>query len=89
PALANEQTAWRVFVSDHAEPTIRVLDPRTGGIIDTFKVKAPVGLSLSDSGKTIFAVQRDGGEVAVLSTGIAVEDHGAHGDLKVEAPKLL
>ncbi|MDA4629958.1 hypothetical protein NZA98_02310, partial [Escherichia coli] len=48
PALANEQTAWRVFVSDHAEPTIRVLDPRTGGIVDTFKVKAPAGLSLSD-----------------------------------------
>ncbi|SDO14656.1 zinc metallochaperone AztD [Phyllobacterium sp. OV277] len=89
PAQAEEQTAWRLFVSDHAEPTIRALDPQTGKIIDTFKVKAPAGLSLSDSGKTIFAVERDGAEVAILSTGIAVEDHGAHGDLKVEAPKLL
>jgi hypothetical protein len=89
PAMADEQTAWRVFVSDHAEPTVRVLDPQTGKITDTFNVKAPAGLSLSDSGKSIFAVQRDGGEVAILSTGISVEDHGAHGDLKVEAPKLL
>ncbi|QND53926.1 metallochaperone AztD [Phyllobacterium sp. 628] len=89
PSFAAEQTTWRLFVADQAEPTIRALDPQTGKVLDTFKLKAPAGLSVSDSGKTIFAVERDGAEVAILSTGIAIEDHGSHGDLRVEAPRLL
>lgn len=89
PALAEEHTAWRLFVADQAAPTVRVIDPATDRILETFTTKGPTALALSDSGKTVFAVQGTSNHVSVFSSGIALDDHGEHGDLKVEAPKLL
>lgn len=89
PALAEEHTAWRLFVADQAAPTVRVIDPATNLTLETFTTKGPTALALSDSGKTIFAVQGTANHVSVISTGISVDDHGEHGDLKVEASALL
>ncbi|MDH4985491.1 zinc metallochaperone AztD [Aminobacter anthyllidis] len=89
PAFAGEQTAWRLFVSDHGAPIIHALDMETGKKIETFNVKAPTSLYRSDSGRTVFAVQGKGNTISVLSSGISFGDHGDHGDIKVEAPRLL
>ncbi|MBT1155020.1 metallochaperone AztD [Aminobacter anthyllidis] len=89
PAFAGEQTAWRLFVSDYGAPIVHALDMETGKKIETFNVKAPTSLYRSDSGRTVFAVQGKGDTISVLSSGISFGDHGDHGDIKVEAPRLL
>lgn len=89
PALAEGKTAWRLFVADQADPVIRALDAKTGEVLDTFKMKAPASLSRSESGRLVFANERDAGQFSVISSGISVDDHGDHGDLKVEKPTLL
>lgn len=89
PSLAEEKSAWRLFVSDHAEPVVHAIDIETGDKIATFSVKAPANLYRSGSGRTVFAVQGKGDVVAAVASGIAFGDHGDHGDIKIEAPRLL
>lgn len=88
-ALADEVTAWRLFVSDREQPKVTVIDAIKGEPIDTFQVKAPGSLFRSESGRTVFAVQGEAGAVTAIGSGISFEDHGDHGDIGVEAPKLL
>ncbi len=88
-SYAEENTAWRLFVSDHGEPVVRVLDVATGQELDKFATKVPTSLARSDSGRTVFAVQGKGDIVQAISSGISTSDHGDHGDLKVEDAKLL
>jgi len=87
-ARADEVTAWRLFVSDHAEGKVTVLDAVEGRTIDTFPIKGPATLFRSESGKAVFAVQSNADIVSTISTGIAFDDHGDHGDIDIEAPKL-
>ncbi|GAA4110674.1 zinc metallochaperone AztD [Aminobacter aganoensis] len=89
PAHAEEKSAWRLFVSDHAQPIVHAIDMETGHKIDTFTIKAPTSLYRSDSGRTVFALQGKGDVISALSSGISFGDHGDHGDIDVEAPKLL
>lgn len=89
PAYGAEQTAWRIFVADQAAPVIHAIDIETGKTLATFDVKAPASLYRSDSGRSVFAVQGKGDTVSVISSGIAFGDHGDHGDINIEAPKLL
>jgi hypothetical protein len=89
PSLAEEKAAWRLFVSDHAAPVIHAIDIETGQKIGTFNVKAPASLYRSDSGRSVFAVQGKGDVVSVISSGVSIGDHGDHGDIEVDAPKLL
>ncbi|WP_284202058.1 zinc metallochaperone AztD [Mesorhizobium tianshanense] len=87
-ALADEKEAWSVFVSDHAAPTITAIDAVSGEKIGTFPVKGPATLHRSASGRAVFAVQGTAGTVTAISSGIAFDDHGDHGDIDVAAPKL-
>lgn len=87
-AFAGEVTAERLFVSDRDQPKVTVVEPASGRILDTFGIKGPAALYRSASGQTVFAVQGDAGAVTAISTGIAIEDHGDHGDIHIEAPKL-
>lgn len=87
-SFAEEKTAWRLFVSDHAEPVINVVDALTGNKIDTLPLKGPASLYRSASGRTVFAVQGKADAVSAVSTGIAFEDHGDHGDIEITAPRL-
>lgn len=89
PVLADEKAAWRLFVSDHSEPVVHAIDAETGEKIDSFPIKGPASLHRSGSGKTVFAVQGSANAVSAISSGISFEDHGEHGDIDVEAPKLL
>ncbi|MEW9805166.1 zinc metallochaperone AztD [Mesorhizobium sp. ZMM04-5] len=89
PALSEEVTAWRLFVSDHEKPVVHAIDAVVGTRIATFDVTAPARLYRSEAGRTVFAVQGKGDTVAAISSGISFGDHGDHGDIDVEAPRLL
>ncbi|PSJ61139.1 zinc metallochaperone AztD [Kumtagia ephedrae] len=86
-AAAEEKTAWRLFVSDHAESVVTVIDALSGDPIETFPVKGPASLKRSDSGRSVFAIQGAAGTVTAFSSGISFDDHGDHGDIEVSAPK--
>ena len=89
PALADESvTAWRLFVSDHAEPVVRAVDAIEGKVIDTFAIKGPASLFRSDSGEAVYAVQSNANLVSTIATGIAFDDHGDHADIDVDPPKV-
>ena len=88
-ALADDRvTAWRLFVSDHAEPVVRAVDAVEGTVIDTFAIKGPASLYRSDSGEAVYAVQTIADLVTTIATGIALDDHGDHADIDVDPPKL-
>lgn len=87
-ALSEEKEAWRLFVSDHAAPTVTAVDSIGGSIIETFPVKGPATLYRSASGRTVFAVQGSANAVTAISSGIAFDDHGGHGDIAIEQPAL-
>lgn len=80
---------WRLFVADHTKPVVRALDAKTGSELGRFDVTGYAALTVSDTGRTVFAVQGDNDTVHVLSTGIALADHGEHRDIDVSEPKLL
>lgn len=88
-ALAQEDvTAWRLFVSDHAEPVVHVLDALDGDVLATFEIDGPATLYASESGESVYAVQGDANRVTAISTGIAFADHGDHADIDVDDPRL-
>lgn len=89
PAFAEEQTAWRLFVSDHAAGVVNVIDTVKRQPIDSFETDGPATLHRTESGQTVFATQGQAGKVAVISSGIAFDDHGDHGDISVNPPRLL
>lgn len=87
-AFADDVTAWRLFVSDREQPKVTVIDAVKRETLDTLPIKAPASLYRSASGRTVFAVQGDAGAVTAIASGISFDDHGDHGDIDVEAPKL-
>jgi zinc transport system substrate-binding protein len=84
-----EVTAWRLFVSDHGESVVRVIDALSGQIIETFPTHGPAGLYRSESGETVYAVQGSANVVSAFGSGIAFEEHGDHQDIDVDPPKRL
>jgi len=88
-AAADEKTAWRLFVADHEKPVVHAIDAITGNRIESFAVEGAASLRRSESGRTIFAIQGSAGNVTAIGSGIGFEDHGDHGDIRIEAPKLL
>jgi len=85
---AEDVTAWRLFVSDHYAGKVTVVDAVANSVIETFEIKGPASLHRSNSGETVVAVQGNAGVVTPISTGIAFDDHGDHGDIEITAPKL-
>lgn len=89
PALADDVTAWRLFVSDHAQGKVTALDAVSGDVLGSFALKSPASLIASESGEAVFAVQGAGNQVSAIRSGIAVDDHGDHGDIEVSEPALV
>ncbi len=87
-AHADDATAWRLFVSDHAQAKVTAIDAIKGSVIDTFAIKGPATLYRNDSGSAVYAVQGAANTVTMIASGISFEDHGDHGDIDIEAPKL-
>jgi hypothetical protein len=86
PVLADDVTIWRLFVGDHAEGRVTALDAVTGDTLGRFALKSPASLYASESGKAVFAVQAAGNQVSAIRSGIAMDDHGDHGDIDVSDP---
>lgn len=90
PAFADDDTeTWRLFVADHSQPVVRALDAASGAELGRFELGGYAALSLSESGKTVFAVQGDKDTVQVIASGIGLSDHGEHRDIEISDPKLL
>ena len=90
PAFADDhKETWRLFVADHTQPVVRALDAASGSELGRFDLGGYAALSLSESGKTVFAVQGDKDTVQVIASGIGLSDHGEHRDIEISDPKLL
>lgn len=90
-AMADEDgaAAWRLFVSDHAEPVVRAIDAIDGDVLDTFAIDGPASLYRTTSGKAVFAVQGAAGRVNTIVSGIAFHDHGDHADIEIGDASLV
>lgn len=91
-AVADEKHAehWRLFVSDQAESKVTAIDLESGKAFPPFPLSGyATRLALSESGRTLFAVQTDADMVNVISTGIDLADHGEHSDIEIADPKLM
>lgn len=92
PALAqntDHHSAWRLFIADHAQPTVTAIDLGADTVAGTFTLGSPATLYTTPSKAAVFAVQGEADTVSAIASGIALEDHGDHGDLTVAAPTLL
>jgi len=81
--------AWRLFIGDHTKPLVQAVDVETGAILKKFDIANYAGLVTSESGKLVFAIQREGDTVHIIKSGIALEDHGDHRDLKISDPEFV
>lgn len=88
-AFSEEKEAWRLFVSDHAQGGVTVVDLGNGRILDKLPTAGPAALHRTESGETVFAVQGAEGRVAAFGSGIAFDDHGDHGDIEISDAKTL
>ncbi len=92
PSFADDEKeteSWRLFVTDHSLPIVRAIDASSGKEIGLFDLDGYASLSLSQSGRTIFAVQGEKNVVQAIATGISLSDHGEHRDIELSDPKLL
>ncbi|QQR38218.1 zinc metallochaperone AztD [Devosia rhizoryzae] len=87
PALADETTAYRLFIGDHTEPKLTALDWTTGDAVATFQLKSPA--TLYTTGDAVFAIQGAGNQVSAFTTGISIDDHGDHGDIAITDPTAI
>lgn len=81
--------AWRLFVADHTNPVVRVIDFEDGKELGRYDVKGYASLTASASGQTVFAAQTEADVIHAIKTGIVFSDHGEHQDLHVSEPALL
>jgi len=88
-AHADEVSAWRLFVADHAQPTVTAIDLEAGETIAAFELASPATLYTTSTGSAVFAVQGAGNSVSAIRSGITIDDHGDHGDIEVTAPELV
>ncbi len=84
-----QRETWRLFIADHTQPVVRAIDLETDKEIGRFDLEGYAALSLSDTGRTVFAVQGEQNLIHAIDTGIALSDHGEHRDIEVKEPRLL
>lgn len=83
PAFADDVSVWRLFIADHAAPSVSALDLATGGTLATFPLASPASLYATHSGEAVYAVQGAGNQVSAIASGIHIDDHGDHGDIDI------
>ncbi|QDZ09366.1 zinc metallochaperone AztD [Devosia ginsengisoli] len=89
PAFADDISAWRLFIADHAEPSVTALDLATGDTLATFPLASPAVLYATHSAEAVYAVQGAGNQVSAIASGIHIHDHGDHGDIDITDPTLI
>ena len=85
----DSKEAWRLFVADHTLPVVRAIDLESGKELGRYDLQGYAGLSVSETGRTVFAIQGDQNIVNAIDTGIAFSDHGEHRDIEIKEPRLL
>ena len=88
-AWADEVTHWRLFVADHADPIVTVVDLDAEAPGAKFDLAAPATLYTTTSKAAVYAVQGSADRVSAIASGIAIDDHGDHGDITIAEPTLL
>jgi len=89
-AWADEDaTAWRLFVADHTDPTITVIDLDAPDKHWSLKVTGPARLHASSDDAFVIAVQSDHNKVDFFRSGIELESHGDHTDIEVSEPEPI
>ena len=81
--------AFRLLIADAKSPAVRVLDLDSGTVLATYTLGGPARLHRGASGQYVYAVQGQSAQVAVIDTGIALDSHGDHADIKISKPRLL
>lgn len=89
PAFADDVSAWRLFIADHAQPSVTALDLATGETLATFPLASPASLYATHSGEAVYAVQGAGNQVSAIASGIHIDDHGDHGDIDIADPAAV
>ncbi|MFP9136554.1 zinc metallochaperone AztD [Devosia sp. XGJD_8] len=88
PTIADDHvSAWRLFVADHAKAEVTAIDLASGDTLASFPLASPAALYTTDG--AVFAVQGAGNQVSVIRSGIALDDHGDHGDIEISDPELV
>ncbi|MFD1942214.1 zinc metallochaperone AztD [Paradevosia shaoguanensis] len=87
-AFAEEEVAWRLFVADHDQPRVTAIDLESGAALDSFAIDGPATLYATKGKRAVYAVQGEQNRVAIIASGVEIEDHGDHGDLKLGEPAL-
>lgn len=88
PTIADDHvSAWRLFVADHAKAEVTAIDLASGDTLASFPLASPAVLYTTDG--AVFAVQGAGNQVSVIRSGIALDDHGDHGDIELSDPELV
>ncbi|HWX46904.1 MAG TPA: hypothetical protein VNZ61_02470 [Roseomonas sp.] len=88
-AQAQTQHTVRAAVTDHVAATVSVVDLLTGEVLSRFETGSPGGLRHGAAPGQLSLAQGQAGRVDVIDLGIALENHGDHGDLKLSAPRLV
>jgi len=89
-AQADENVeVWRLFIADHTLPAVQVVDVESGTVLKKFDIANYASLATSESGRLVFAVQREADMVHIINSGIALEEHGDHRDVDISDPKLV
>lgn len=89
PAFADDISAWRLFIADHAKPIVTAIDLATDKTLATFPLASPASLYVTHSGDAVYAVQGAGNQVSAISSGIHLDDHGDHGDIEITEPAAI
>jgi DNA-binding beta-propeller fold protein YncE len=79
----------RTLVADAQNGTVTVFETDSGQVLARYTLAGPARLHHSPSGRHALAVMGAAGQVRVVDTGVAVDDHGDHSDVAVSAPALL
>jgi zinc transport system substrate-binding protein len=82
-------TLYRLFIGDHATGQLTVIDASEPDHRWVFKTAGPVKLYPVARGAVVAAVQSDSDTVSFFNSGILLEDHGDHSDIKISDPVAI
>lgn len=89
PVFADEVSVSRLFIADHGEARVSAVDLASGETIASFPLAGPAALYTAHEGQAVIAVQGASNRVSAIRSGIAIEDHGDHGDIEISDPELI
>ncbi len=85
----SDVTHYRVFVADHKASQVVAFDLHNTDKRWEFDTAGQAKLYSVSNDSVVVAVQSFSDQVNFISSGISLEDHGEHSDIKIEAPQAL